>query len=62
MDKLLTPDDLATRWGMARKTIYQRISEGCDMPKSVLIGSRRRFRFDDILKWEKSHEDDSSVY
>jgi len=61
MDKLLTPRELASRWKVAPKTIYQKISNGDDMPRSLKLGSRRRFRLSDVLIWEKGNEEETNV-
>jgi len=57
MDVLITPIELARRWKVAPKTIYQRISNGDDMPVSMKLGSRRRFRIEDVERWEKDREE-----
>ncbi|TLS77918.1 helix-turn-helix domain-containing protein [Mariprofundus erugo] len=57
MDVILTPVDLAERWKVVPKTIYQRISNGDDMPMSLKIGRCRRFRLADVRDWEMSHEE-----
>jgi len=61
MDELITPKELAKRWKLSTKTIYQRISNGDDMPRSMLLGQSRRFRLQDVLLWEKHHEEETNV-
>jgi len=61
MDELITPKELAMRWKLSTKTIYQKISNGDDMPRSMLLGQSRRFRLHDVQQWEKRHEEDSCI-
>jgi excisionase family DNA binding protein len=49
---LLTPDDLAARWGVSRKQVYRLTSAGT-IPV-VRVGKHLRYRADAIAEWELS--------
>jgi excisionase family DNA binding protein len=50
--KLLTPDELAARWGVSRKQVYRLTSDGT-IPV-VRLGKHLRYRPDAIAAWELS--------
>lgn len=51
-EELLTEQDLLKRWKISRHTLYKWRDEG-NAPPFVLIGDRRRYRPDDIRKYEE---------
>lgn len=51
--KFLTPDELADRWSVSRKTIYRQITEG-KLPFATRIASVWRFSIIAVEKYEKS--------
>jgi len=51
MNKLLTPRELATFLGIAEQTIYNRHSEGRNLPPCIKLGHLLRFRQCDISDW-----------
>jgi predicted DNA-binding transcriptional regulator AlpA len=63
MDVLLTVDDLAKRWGLAKQTIYNRISRGAPMPPSMRLDNHgpRRFRLKDVETYEETRIYSTSI-
>lgn len=55
MLELLTVRQLAKTLHCSEGTIYNRLSQGKDMPPSVQIGRRRLFPFDEFKSWMKQH-------
>jgi len=53
--KFITPSELAERWMLSTQTIYNRISCGEPMPRSIRIGNTRRFSINDIEAFEGEH-------
>nr|WP_222613135.1 helix-turn-helix domain-containing protein [Undibacterium jejuense] len=51
MDKLLTPKALADLLGLAEQTIYNRHSNGGDLPQSIKLGRLLRFHSADVDAW-----------
>lgn len=51
MEKLLDIDALADQLGVAPQTLYRWRSEGKDMPKGFLVGSRVRWRQGTVDAW-----------
>ena len=51
LDKLLTPKALADLLGLAEQTIYNRHSNGGDLPQSVKLGRLLRFHSADVGAW-----------
>ena len=51
---LLTPNDLARRWGCSSRTLANWRWSGAG-PKFVKIGSNVRYRSADVLEFEKAH-------
>jgi excisionase family DNA binding protein len=51
MDKLLTPAELAEKLGLAVQTVYNRRATGGSLPRAMMIGSRVRFRLEDVEHW-----------
>jgi excisionase family DNA binding protein len=52
--KLLTADDLATRWGVSKAHVYALTREG-KIP-AVRIGRYYRYRLESIERWEHEQE------
>jgi excisionase family DNA binding protein len=50
LPQLLTADDLATLLRVSRKSIYTMVERG-ELPFVKRIGTRLRFRGDDVLAW-----------
>jgi excisionase family DNA binding protein len=55
MLELLTVRQLAKTLHCSEGTIYNRLSQGKDMPPSVQIGRRRLFPLDEFKYWMKQH-------
>jgi predicted DNA-binding transcriptional regulator AlpA len=52
MDRLLTPTMLAETTGLAKQTIYNRLSSGGDLPPTIRLGKRAlRWRESDVDAW-----------
>ena len=51
MQQLFSPKTLAAYLGLAEQTIYNRHSNGGDLPKAVKLGHLLRFRFADVDAW-----------
>jgi len=51
LDKLLTPKALADLLGLAEQTIYNRHSNGGDLPQSIKLGRLLRFHSADVDDW-----------
>jgi prophage regulatory protein len=52
MDRLLTPTMLAETTGLAKQTIYNRLSCGGDLPPTIQLGKRAlRWRESDVEAW-----------
>ena len=50
--KLLTADDLASRWGVSKATIFRRrCYEPDSLPPAVKVGSHVRWREQDVDAW-----------
>lgn len=57
MDKLfLSVQDLAERYGVPVPTVYAWIHKGTG-PRSLKIGKYRRFRVEDVERWEAGRAD-----
>ncbi|MGE0805086.1 MAG: helix-turn-helix transcriptional regulator [Burkholderiaceae bacterium] len=52
--ELLSPRDLAARWGLSEKTLERWRSLGAG-PSYIRLGGRVRYRRDDVLKHESRH-------
>ncbi|WP_217369193.1 helix-turn-helix transcriptional regulator [Nonomuraea antri] len=50
----LTPDDLAARFRVPKKTIYKMNSDGTG-PKYIRVGKHARYREADVRAWEDAH-------
>lgn len=48
---LLSPHDLAVVLGVAEQTIYNRHSNGDDLPPCIKLGRLLRFRREDVDTW-----------
>lgn len=55
-DRLVTPAELAVRWGCSRQHVYNLMSAG--LP-SVRLGRARRIRLDDADDYLDAHRVDS---
>ena len=55
-DTFLSVDDLATRYGVPKATVYAWLHKGT-APASLVIGRYRRFRLSDVLAWEAEREE-----
>jgi predicted DNA-binding transcriptional regulator AlpA len=51
VEHLLTPKTLAAALGLAEQTIYNRHSNGGDLPPSIKLGRMLRFRPVDVEAW-----------
>lgn len=51
MEKLLTPQDLANKTGLAVQTIYNRRCNGGSLPRCINTGRLIRFRPCDVDAW-----------
>lgn len=51
MEHLLTPKALAAALGLAEQTIYNRHSNGGDLPTCIKLGRLLRFRPADVEAW-----------
>ncbi|PRY05599.1 AlpA family transcriptional regulator [Paraburkholderia sp. BL25I1N1] len=51
MQQLMSPHALAAFLGLSVRTIYNRHSTGGDLPKSIKLGNRLRFRSGDVDAW-----------
>ena len=51
MEHLLTPKALAAALGLAEQTIYNRHSNGGDLPTCIKLGRLLRFRPADVEMW-----------
>lgn len=52
MDRLLTVTMLAEITGLAKQTIYSRLSSGSDLPPTIRLGKRAlRWRESDVAAW-----------
>nr|WP_144827174.1 helix-turn-helix domain-containing protein [Cupriavidus gilardii] len=51
MEQLLTPKALAAALGLAEQTIYNRHSNGGDLPACIKLGRLLRFRPTDVEAW-----------
>ncbi|WP_121306994.1 helix-turn-helix domain-containing protein [Paraburkholderia sp. BL17N1] len=51
MEHLLTPKALAAALGLAEQTIYNRHSNGGDLPTCIKLGRLLRFRPGDVEVW-----------
>lgn len=51
MEPLLTAKGLAEKLGLAEQTIYNRNSNGGDLPPSIKIGRAPRFRQSEVDAW-----------
>lgn len=51
MEHLLTPKALAAALGLAEQTIYNRHSNGGDLPACIKLGRLLRFRPADVEVW-----------
>lgn len=51
MTKLQSPEELAKTLGLARQTIYNRISTGAPLPPYKKIGRLVRFSSEDVEHW-----------
>lgn len=51
MTQLLTPRELASLLSLKEQTIYNRHSTGGSLPTAIKIGSRLRFREEDVDAW-----------
>ena len=54
-DPHLSICELATRWRIAPKTLYNRRVSGSDIPQAVKIGGRLVFRLIDVERYERDH-------
>lgn len=53
--KFLSPPELARRWGVSLKTIYNMMNRGDpSLPRHMRVGGRIRFSIDDVLAREES--------
>ena len=50
--EFLTPDELATRWRITRRTLDNHRKEG-NAPPSIKRGIKRLFRMADVLEFEE---------
>ena len=51
MEHLLTPSTLGQMLSIAEQTIYNRHSNGCDLPPVIKLGRLLRFRPSDVEAW-----------
>lgn len=51
MEKLLTPEELAAILCLSVQTVYNRRSNGDDLPPAVHIGRLVRYRVSDVDAW-----------
>jgi predicted DNA-binding transcriptional regulator AlpA len=49
--KIYTPVELAAILLLATQTIYNKLSKGQDLPKHFRVGTRVRFRGEDVIKF-----------
>lgn len=63
MEQLLSPKMLADYLGLAEQTIYNRHSNGGDLPKTIKLGRLLRFRLSDVDAWleTKSQKTNSAL-
>lgn len=54
MEKLLTEDDLAARWGITKRTLRQYRKDGKAPPYIVLGSNVRRYRIEDVVAFEEA--------
>ena len=54
----ISPAELSQRWGIPINTIYNRLTRGDDMPRSIRIGGLRRFDLRDVERWETEHAEE----
>jgi len=59
--KFLTIAELGDRWRVSKQTIYNRVSVGKDMPRSVRVGLRRLFPLEEVERWEEERIEDTRV-
>ena len=57
-EKHLTPDDLAERYSVPKKTIYDWNSKGTG-PRYMTIGRHVRYRLADVVAWERERYADN---
>lgn len=58
MDRLMSPKELADYLGVSASTIYNRRYRGEDLPRSISLGGRIRYRESDVLDWLDEHAED----
>ena len=51
----LSTAELAERWRISRKTLFNRRSSGMAIPPAVKIGGRLMFRLVDVERYEREH-------
>ncbi len=55
LNELLSIDDISSLIRMSKAAIYTEISVGSqNIPPSILVGRRRRWRKSDYITWEQS--------
>lgn len=57
-DRLLTLQELADYLGVSASTIYNRRYRGENMPRSIRVGGRVRYRQSDVLDWLEAQADE----
>lgn len=57
----LSSSDLAKRWRVSIQTIYNWITSGAALPKSIKIGGIRRWDLADVEVWEEKQKEETKV-
>lgn len=55
MSEYMTVKKLATALHCSEGTIYNRLSQGKDMPPSIQVGRRRLFPIEEFKEWMRKH-------
>ena len=53
-EQFLTPDQLAERWQVSRRTLYSRLSRREPMPQAFKLGNAIRFPLSAVVEFEQT--------
>ncbi len=59
--KWISIEQLANEFGLSKRTLQNRLSNGSAMPPSYKIGKRRMFRRDEVDAWIASTRVETSI-